>query len=232
MKRSSIKPINLFASSVILAEIIVIILLISNYGNCFQDFECIRHFTPFVIKTGPNLSWHDIINSFNAWGLDGNSRSRFLSYFSYILIIKTRLLLWNFLPPHPSASIIWPLTLVLAPFLLYKFLRRILNESTAALFGTAIYLSSCGYLFNATMIFHPGKPLLNVAVITLLFFLPHCREETSSTSTRDTNPPLSKKIIRYVLPLLLASLLLDEMGIFCFVILPIWHPEFFLDVTS
>lgn len=225
--RQGTQRVDVFLLGVIVVEIFIIMAIILNYGNCFQDFECVLKFTPAVIKDDRNFSWHDIVNSFNAWGLDGDSRSRFLSYFFYIVIVKTRLLLWNFFPPHPSLSILWPLTLVLAPFLLFKFLATILKEKTAIFAGLAIYLSSCGYLYNATMIFHPGKPLLNVVVIAILFWAAKTLPSEKTQLPDGDNPKMDVSRMKYILLLLLVSLLLDEMGIFCFAIVPIWRPEYF-----
>jgi len=218
---------HFFIIGIILVEILTIFLIISDYGNCFQDSESICLFTPSVIKNGTAFSWHDFVNAFNAWGLDGDSRSRFLSYFSYILIIKTRLFLWNFFPPHPTLSISWILTLLLAPILLFKFLQRILNNKTASWTGVALYLASSGYLFSATMIFHPGKALLNVIVIAILLVIAQHIKERKDPIEGDTNPLIQRSLAQKLCMLLLVGLFLDESGIFYFLIMPLWCPEYF-----
>lgn len=217
---------DLFIIGIILAEIVAIILLISDYGKCFQEAESIFAFTPAVIEQGRAFSLHDFANIFNVWGLDnGLNRPRFVSYFFYIVTIKTRLFLWNFFRPHPTLSIVWIFTLILSPWILYKCLKAALKERTAALAGVAIYMSTCGYLFNITMLFHPAKPLFNVIVIAMLYVLARYEQPTVDS---ERNPLFGPHIFRYIFPLLLTALFCDEMAIFCFLILPAWNTHYFI----
>ena len=211
---------------IFLGTIVTIILILTNYANCYQEAESVITFTPATLKHGTKFTLHDFINIFNVWGLDnGWNRPRFLSYSAYILAIKSRILLWNFMTPHPTLSVTWILTLFLAPWIFYKYLKLILKEKTASLAGVAVYISSCGYLFSGTMLMHPGKPLLNVVVIGILYLLAKNHPPKSSNKI---NPAFNTSIILGIIPLLTASLFLDEMATFCFVLLIVWSIRFFL----
>ncbi len=211
---------------VFLAVIAAIILTLRNYANCYQEAESVISFTPAVLAHGKNFSLHDFVNIFNVWGLDnGWNRPRFLSYIAYILQTKSRIFLWDFMRPHPTLSILWILTLVLAPWIFYKYLKLILKEKTASLAGVAVYISSCGYLFSATMLMHPGKPLLNVVVIGILYILAKVHPPESENKI---NPSFSTGFVWGIIPLLTASLLLDEMATFCFVLPFVWSIRYFL----
>jgi len=218
--------IDPFVLMLLLASIVTVVAIVSDYANCFQDAEAVVTFTPAVLETGPNFSKGDIVNIFNVWGFDnGWNRPRFLSYLAYIVSIKTRLILWRFMRPHPTVSIVWIFTLFWAPWILFKFLREILEDATAALAGVVVYLSTVGYLFSGTMIFHPGKPLLNIVAIALLYL---SARDAPPESTERVNPAFSPSVWKGIIPLLTASLFLDEMALFCFVILPVWSPRYFL----
>jgi len=212
-------------AGILLGAVVTVIWVLANYANCFQDGESMVTFTPAALKNGKNFALSDLVNIFNVWGFDnGWNRPRFISYTFYIIAIKTRLLLWNIMPPHPSLSVVWLFSLILAPIMLFKYLRLILKDTTAALAGVAVYISACGCLSGATMLFHPGKPLLNVIVIALLFLI--ARDAPAESPDR-RNPGLVPSVFYGVLPFLTASLFLDEMAIFCFLILPIWSPRYF-----
>lgn len=211
---------------IFLATSAFVILILFNYANCYQEAESVLMFTPAALEQGTKFSWHDFVNIFNVWGLDnGWNRPRFLSYTAYILSIKTRIFFWDFMRPHPTLSILWILTLILAPWIFYKYLKIILKEKTAALAGVAVYLSSCGYLFAGTMLMHPGKPLLNVVLIGILYL---CAKNQPQESKEKSNPAFHKSVFWGVVPLLTASLFLDEMATFCFTIPIVWSIRYFL----
>ncbi len=218
--------LDIYIVSILLFAIVTVIVILSNYSNCYQEAESVISFTPAVLEHGSTFSTHDFVNIFNVWGLDnGWNRPRFLSYTSYILAVKSRLLLWNFFRPHPTLSFLWLFTLLLAPWLFYKFLKIILKDTTAACAGVAVYISTCGYLFAGTMFMHPGKPLLNVVIIAILYFL--AKNQPPPTTER-VNPTFNRGIIWGILPLLTSSLFLDEMATFCFVLPIVWHIRYFL----
>lgn len=210
------------------AVVIAIIYFIANYQKCFQEFECVMLFSPTALRNGQNLSLRDILNAFDFPSFGEHSRPRFLSYFFYIIILKTRLLLWKLMLPHPSLSPIWLLTLVISPFLFYKFLRRVLDDKNAALAGVLVYISSCGYLFNATMLFHPGKPLVNVVIIILFYLLAKKHPLPKIINHSHTNRKIDWQHMQTFFPWVIIALFLDETGLFCLGILAIWNYRYFI----
>jgi len=217
-----------FLIGLLCAVVIAIIYFIANYQKCFQDFECVVYFSPAALRNGQNFSLRDIFNAFNAWGFDVDSRPRFLSYFFYIIIIKTRLLLWKLMLPHPSLSPIWLFTLVVSPVVFYKFLKRALNDRNAALAGVLVYISSCGYLFNATMLFHPGKPLVNTVIIIMFYLLAKKHPLPTIINHSDTNCKIDWQHVKTFFPWVIIALFLDETGLFCLGILGIWNYRYFI----
>src|SRR5688572_24281432 len=101
--RQARSPFVSFERAVLAGVMLFIGYLLYRYDLCFQDGEILTE-----ILTG------DIF--------DSGERARLLGYLAYILTLETRLALWDLLPPHPSFTPIWILTLVIGPVLLFKFL--------------------------------------------------------------------------------------------------------------
>ncbi|HEY5310881.1 MAG TPA: hypothetical protein VIK18_00130 [Pirellulales bacterium] len=115
---------------------------------------------------GVQFSSQDFATSLDVWKSDGDSRPRVLSAFADIVTTKSRLALWDYVLPHPTFTPLWALTVLLGTILLYKFMYIVTEDRQAALAGAAVYLVSPGLLSGATMLFHSGKPLANLIVIT------------------------------------------------------------------
>lgn len=198
-----------------------------DYSGCFPDVEVFLSWFPSVFLTGKGFSFSDLGQAIDVWGMDGDSRPRFLSYYLAALTVKARIALWDWLPPHPSFSPLWPFTLVMAPWLFYRFLKEELECRWSAIVGASLYMLSTGYLSSATMLFHPGKPLANVVVIATLYVAMKARK----TLLVEKNSPvgiLPKTAILFSLLLLPLLLLADETALFCLFILPVWAHRFFI----
>src|ERR1700677_2432257 len=136
------KLLQLFPFLALLASIGFLVVRLCDYERCMQDPECFANFSPVALKDGTDISWNDLRNCFDVWGLDGASRPRPVSYLCYVLTIKCRLALWKFVPMHPSFSPLWLLTLLVGPVLFYKFVRLTFDSTPVAQLGTAFYLTS------------------------------------------------------------------------------------------
>lgn len=200
---------------------------ICDYSACFPDVEVFLSWFPSVFLNGKGFSFSDFSQAIDVWGMDGDSRPRFLSYYLAALTVKARIALWDWLPPHPSFSPLWPLTLVMAPWLLYRFLREELECRWSAIVGASLYMLSAGYLSSATMLFHPGKPLANVAVIATLHVAMKARKVLSVADSAIVGILPKTALIFYflLLPLLLLA---DETALFCLFILPVWAHRYFM----
>jgi hypothetical protein len=127
-------------------------------------------FEKLTLRDGLGFSWDTFVKPFAFNPNVGHvieSRPRYLTYFLLGIDEKINLLLYQWLPPHPSASIYWPITLVATPYLIFRFLIKCGAPRTAALIAVALYISSVGYLSNVTLNYHPGKPFTNVLVVVL-----------------------------------------------------------------
>lgn len=200
---------------------------LSDYSGCFSEVEVFANWLPSVLLNGKGFSFSDFSQAIDAWGMDGDSRPRFLSYYLAALTIKTRIALWDWLPPHPSFSPLWPFTLVMAPWLLYLFLKAELECRWSAITGTSFYMLSTGYLSSATMLFHPGKPLANVAVIATLYVA----MKASKSLQVDKVAPVAvmpRAVILFYLVPLPVLLMADETALYCLFILPVWAHRYFI----
>ena len=200
---------------------------ISDYDRCFQQPECIHNFTPCVVREGNAIGPQDLVNAFNVWGLDGDSRARPVSYLCYILTVKCRLALWHFVPMHPSFSPLWLLTLVLGPMLFYRFLRLTFDSTPLAQIGTALYLTSQALLSSAVCFFHPGKPLTNLAMILALYLAARARRRLADSNGGADNPRLPRGFVVAWVLLMPLLLLADETAAYCLLVPLVWAPEFF-----
>lgn len=214
-----------WAPRVLLAAAVAhLVFVLADRTLCFQDAEVGANFAGAALRGGSAFSWRDVVNAFDVWGLDGDSRPRFVSYLCMIWTLKARLALWRFVPMHPSFSPLWAVTLLAAPVFLYRFLRRNLGAAAAAA-GTAVYLTSPGLLSSAAYLFHPGKPLSNVALIAAL-----CLADRARTSAgKGAGAPRLPAAVALGIAILLSFLLLaDETAAFALLIIPIWSPAHFL----
>ncbi len=181
-----------FERAAVAAAAAVVVYFAARYDVCFQDAEAVADYL-----------------------FDEGERGRILSFAAYIVTLETRLALWHLVPPHPSFSPVWLLTLGAGPVLLYRFLRLELDSVPAALAGAAVYLVSAGCLSGVTMLFHQGKPIVNVCVIAALYLCARLRRVWSPASAAA------------LLMVLVAAPLFDETGAFAFAIPLLWCPAVF-----
>ena len=73
--------------------------LLLDYNACYDDTEDYGHFYTAALRNGKALSWSDFRNAVDAWGLDGDARPRFVSYYCSILTYKARFALGNICHP-------------------------------------------------------------------------------------------------------------------------------------
>ena len=134
--------------------------------------------------------------------------------------------LWKVVPMHPSFSPLWLLSLVVGPVLFYKFLRITLGSTPLAQIGTALYFTSQALLSSALFLFHPAKPLTNLALIISLYLA--ARANGQRTGTTADSPWLPRGFVLAWLTLMPLLLLSDEAVVFCLLVPIAWCPVFFL----
>lgn len=166
---SSFEKEKLFGGTLFLLAVVAVLRVFwTSWDLGVHDGEMLSRFSRTALRWGIAPSTQDFFNSFDVWGFDGDSRPRFLSHLLMTISQKTRLMLWPWIPMHPTWTPVWALSLILGPVLLYKFLQGEFGR-TAALFGCSLYMVSPGYLFPLHLYFHPGKTLVGLAVIYSLW---------------------------------------------------------------
>lgn len=201
---------------------------ILDSAQCVQDAEVFTNWATRILLHGKALCSADWVCALDAWELDGDSRPRFLSYLFAIWTLKTRLALWELLPPHPSLSPVWMFSLLLAPWLLYRFLRMETDSSSTARLGSGLYMFSPAYLSAATYMMHPGKPLTNVAVIATLWVAARHRPPSGLSST----PSLPRGLRIFLLAILPVLLFCDETALIALAIIPVWNVRYFIPLRT
>ncbi len=144
----------------------------------------------FLLKTGENLNLKDIKSGL-CWQLfEYKARpTRPLSSYFEIIDTKFRCLCWRYIKPHPSLSLTWIFSLILAPFFLFRLLRNLGISLNTALALTAFYLATPGVLSFEAMLFRPAKPMTNFSIIFCLYLASRLQKDFLS---KDKPVPLTK----------------------------------------
>lgn len=180
-----------------------------------------------ALRNGLGFSLSDISLALDTDSMDGDSRPRIISYLSYIIALKTRLVLWDFIPPHPSFSPIWIFSLILGPLLFFRFLENELRSRSFAIVGIAVYFVSTGFLSGVTMLFHAAKPLTNVVIIASFYLSAKIDSGIRQRQATDSMSALPLLFWFGLVPLLVVAPFVDETALFAYVIPLIWCPYLF-----
>lgn len=216
-----------FEKIVLILVFACIVYFIVRYDMCFQDGEVITKYMSRALKNGPEFTFADISLAMDVDSLDGDSRPRIVSYLSYILALKTRLILWGFIPPHPSLTPVWVFTLFVGPWLFFKFLEMELRSRAFASVGLAVYFVSTGFLSGVTLLFHAAKPLTNVMVIMAFYLSARINSEMRSRQSASEARALPALFWLGFPPLFFIAPFVDETAFFVYLIPLIWCPSFF-----
>ena len=228
---SGADPAVLGLGFILLLEYAYIFLFLLNYHMAWMNGENFATHA-WSLSNGKQWRWEDFGRGFNIDVLElGAPRfSRLISVFFELVNAKFRAYCWNFFPPHPSLSCLWPLFFAGVPFFLFKFFRNMGCGQVVALSGIALYLASIGFLAPVVMLFHPAKSMVNFFAAVVLF--------TGSRIYRkslDTGRGASVKNIPYFwfdyavfLFFMLGAFFSDETGLFVYVIAAfMFYPVFF-----
>ena len=128
------------------------------------------HIKLCVLSTGPTLNLKDLGNGLNWQGFEYKPRlTRPLSSYFEIIDTKFRTWLWHYICPHPSLSLTWVFSLILAPLYLYKLLKNLGIHSNLAIAMISYYLATPEILSYEAMLFRPAKPMTNFFIIFCLY---------------------------------------------------------------
>ena len=153
-----------------LLECVYIVFFLLNYDMAFMGKENFATHA-WSLQNGKEWRTEDFARALNidVLEIDQYRISRPISNFVELFNAKFRAWSWNFIPPHPSLSIVWPLFLVGIPILLFRAFRNFGCQRIVALAGMALYVGSIGFLLSVVMLFHPSKGLVNFFAALSLF---------------------------------------------------------------
>ncbi|MBF0122556.1 MAG: hypothetical protein HQL21_03980, partial [Candidatus Omnitrophica bacterium] len=150
----------------------VLIPRVVSYDHSWAITE-ILYLEEAAFKTGPQLNWQDLKNGLNYEKFEGKKTPRItrpLSSYFQILDAKFRAWLWRYILPHPSLSLTWLFSLLLAPLFLYLSLRNLGVDCNIAIGMSIFYLLTPTNLSHITELFRPAKPLADFVIIFCLYW--------------------------------------------------------------
>jgi hypothetical protein len=154
-----------------LAIVLGSIALLFTYTVPWVQPEYFLRWLPNAVHNGIHLTISDWFRGVDSASYDGGIRPRFISYSLTVLSAKFRLWVYDFFIPLPNLSIAFLITIVLTPFLYFKFSQRLLGNATAAFYATCLHLTSVGFISTTTFQYHQGKILVQPVVILLFILL-------------------------------------------------------------
>ncbi len=168
----------------------------------------------WVYKNGKAWRWEDWLRFLDNEVIEGYADrvSRPINDFFHIVNAKFRAFCWDYMPPHPSLSMIWPLCFTIVPICLYKFFRNMGCYAIVALTGVIFYLGSIGFLSSIVMYIHPAKMLANIGAVLVLYWGSRIYKLGLDSSKAFTAQWL------IFLSLIFITFLSDETGLFVYVL--------------
>ena len=218
---------NAVLAILVIAAYAFILFQVLDYRMNWQSWDYPEGYYPRIIQNGPRILLEDITRIFNAGKvgfLQNPGRVRYFQDLVLFLDAKTRIWLFNYLPPHPSVSITWITTLFVAPYFFYKFLRLWSKDRNTAKIAVIVFMFSTGYLSHINLLCNPGKPLATAIVATALYFAAKTYVLLSGSGRITT-----KVFVNYLLLLsvLFIGFFTDETAWILFVAVPLMVPGLF-----
>lgn len=187
----------------------------------------LREGTFFITYSRSIESLNDLVTAIfdPFWEQYTPRNTRPLSNLIIILNEKLRVFLWNFLPFHPSASILWVLNLVVLPCVSYRLLKKLGYDSFLSILGVSLLLVSAPVLNGNWVHFRHAKPIFFVGLVCCLYLAKHY-EEIRQISSK------SKKTLFILGIFLLINFLVyvDELSVCILPLIFLLAPRFFKSV--
>lgn len=201
------------------AAIVNFFVLITDYRSLWVHPDNHQFILKESLRDGAGIGWRDLPNAFQLRA-EGESRPRFLTYLLLSFDQKLRLMLYDWLPVHPTfAPVSWAINLGAGLYCLYRLLLNVTGDRLAVLAGLAVYLSATGFLSGFTMHFMPGKTLSNTMLIVALYAASEAVKRRRPGQLLVDAPGWSKYL---ALAAILIGLFLDELPITTLFVLPLF----------
>ena len=172
----------------------------------------------------PSLEWQDFLWPFQWPANIHESRSRWLVSAILLLDLKLRLALYPWFVLPPAFSLAWPFQ-ALAAYLLYRLIVELTLDRVAAALAVLVYVTSVGFLSGFTFYFMPGKSLSGTLYLLALWIMARAMRTASQGQLLHR---LSSGTKWAIVAVVFVALLLDELGYFLLVLVPVVFIERFL----
>jgi len=175
----------------------------------------------WILENGKEWHWSDFAKGLNTKviEIDPNRLSRPLSNMLEVIDAKFRANLWDYIPPHPCLSLQWPILFIALPIFLYRFFKNINCDTVVAVAGTALYMTSSGFLSPLVMLSHPAKSMVNFFSILSLATITQLYRSVKTSNVSIKTVPHFWLILTSSLTCTLIAFFFDETGVFLFIIL-------------
>lgn len=191
-------------------NVILFTIVVFVYWLLFTDAfawvqpEYFLRWLPNSLANGFDLQWRDLGQALNAIGLDGAPRPRFLSYLLSAITAKLRIMGYDYIVPPPNLSPVFVISIIASPILFYKFALNFFRERATAVTSTLLYLTSVGFISSTSFLYHPGKSLVNVTALLLLWAL-----SKINLTSRPFGHPINRQVL-VVMFLNMIGIAIDE----------------------
>ncbi|MFH1037879.1 MAG: hypothetical protein V1789_04310 [PVC group bacterium] len=217
-----------FYQVLFLAAFAYMVYLALSYSLCWQDFDNAHKFFPRAIANGPELRWEDFTRVFQD-GWDGYkigpiTRLRYFTDLVSLVDTKVRIWLFNYIPPHPSISLVWLFVLFLSPLMMFKLGHQLTGDRSAAWIATILFTLSTGNLFGINKMALPAKPLANFFCL-VVFYLGAIVDHQVRTDSYFS--PRARRRFLLMLAVMLLAFFTDETTWFFYFMVPVLFPEIF-----
>jgi hypothetical protein len=149
-------------------------------------------------------------------------RARFVNNLVTGPVIKTRLLLWQVAPPHPSFSPVWLLSLA-SLFLLFRIVVLLTRDRAIAYAIVGLYLVSVGFMSHFAQLLHAAKPLVCFFMIASTY----CALRLVELGPKAASASLWLRWGLLIMSLV-GAFLSDEIGWFMWPAIPLIAPSLFI----
>lgn len=217
-----------FYKLLFLAAFSYMVFLALSYSLCWQDFDIPHKFHPRILSNGPSLRLEDFTRIFDIGPSGykiGDTRLRYLQDLVSLIDIKFRIWLFNYIPPHPSATLVWIFVFIISPWLMFKLMHQLTGHRAAAWVGTILFTLSQGHLFGVTKMSNPAKPMANFFFLAVFYLAAKTANERTKQGTISRRGRYS---FAAMLLLMLLSFFTDETAWMLYFMVPIIFPSLFL----
>jgi hypothetical protein len=208
----------------LLAGAVYLLLMLSDYRRIFVHPDNHQFILKEGLRDGVIIGWRDFPNSLQLRAPD-EFRPRFITYYLLEVDQKLRLMIYDWMPAHPTLMpVAWLLYLV-GVYYLYRLMLNLTGKRLAGLASAALFVSAIGFLSAFSMQFMPGKPLSSTALIMSLYAVSEAVKRLSPGGLFVQAPGIQKYL---ALLWLVLGLFLDEMPIASLMIVPLVFWPYFV----